>query len=140
MSRTQTAGYMLLASAFILTALLIAQASRPSETNRSASGPSTQSIASMLESTAHGEMVVSKDFVTLLTAQYQGDNEVLYLLDAKSETLLVYLVNPSRNQIELLPGGVMNIGQAFRTYLNSNDNNDNQNDAPRGGVNRLRRR
>ena len=137
MSRTHTAGYMLLASAFILTALIFVQASRPSSPQRAADGRSTPSIANLLESTAHGEMVVTKDFVTLLTAQYQGDNEVLYLLDAKSEMLLVYLVNPSRNEIQLLPGGVMNVGQAFDRYLNAGNAGD---DADRGIRDRLRRR
>jgi hypothetical protein len=95
MTRIQMACSCLLASAFVLGALVLVQGSR------------------YVESQAHAAMVVNKDPLTLLSARATPDQEVVYVLDSKQERLLVYQVDPNRKTIELLPNGVLDMGKAF---------------------------
>ncbi len=95
MNRTQTATYSLMASAFILTALIFLQASR------------------WIESRAYAEMVVNKDSITMISTRYQADTEIVYVLDSQRGRLMAYLLNPNRQTIELLQNGVMDLPREF---------------------------
>ncbi len=84
MNRIQTACYCLLASAFILTGMLVVR------------------TAGLWESTAQAEMVDSKGAATVLTAEVNNKTEALFVLDSKNETLLAYQFDPNRKQNILL--------------------------------------
>ena len=72
MTRIQLACYSLLAAAFVLAGLLL----------YSAGGPVLPE--------AHGEMVLSKGNLTFLTARSASDEEALFVLDNRSQRLLIY--------------------------------------------------
>jgi len=95
MNRTQLACYGLIASAFVLAGLIVFQ------------------TPAALESAAEAGLVVQQDDVTLITAQMpaKGNSEVLYVLDTRSEQLMVYLLNGSKKSIE--PIATMNVADAF---------------------------
>ncbi len=80
---------ILWASAFIVAALIIIQ------------------VGKLPESAAHAEMVTSKNNYTLLTTgSGRGDNEILYVIDARDQILMVYEVEDGRRgQIALRDGG-----------------------------------
>jgi len=84
MNRIQIACYTMLATAFVLTSLILLQASR------------------LIESRAHAEMVVNKDAVTMISTQYQGDSELVYILDSRSGRLFAYMLNPNSRTIDLM--------------------------------------
>ncbi len=96
MNRVQMACYCLLASAFILGALCLFQASQIADTR------------------ANAEMAVNKGFVTMLSTTYRTDAEIVYVLDSKSEMLAAYMLDPNKKVIELMPGGMVNVGRAFQ--------------------------
>lgn len=95
MTRTQMACYSLIASAFVLGALVLVQAGRHVETR------------------AEAAMVINKDQLTLLSSKATTSSEVVYVLDSKQERLLVYALEPNRKQIELMPNGVLDLGKTF---------------------------
>jgi predicted methyltransferase len=101
MNRIQLACYGLLASAFILSSLCLFQASR------------------IADNRAHAEMVVNKGFVTMVSTAYRTDSEIIYVLDSKSEMLAAYMLEPNKKVIELMPGGVVNLGRAFEMLGNA---------------------
>ncbi len=93
MRRVQLAGYCLLASAFVLAGLVFVQASRH------------------MENRAFGEMVVNKDFFSMVTTQAQNNMEVLYVLNTKQEKLLAYRLN-EQERIEIV--GHLDIGRVIQ--------------------------
>lgn len=96
MNRVQMACYSLLASAFILAALVFVQASR------------------LADNRAHAEMTITKGTVTMLSTQsWQADTELVYVLDSRSGVLMCYTLEPNRKIIELLPGGALHVPTAF---------------------------
>lgn len=81
MTRIHLACYALIASAFVLAALVFSAAGRQFDR-----GP-----ASILDSEALGGMVVSKNLTTVLTAEgVGGSDDFVYILDNKNERLLCY--------------------------------------------------
>ena len=96
MTRIALACYALIASAMLLTGILLVQAS------------------DHLESKAHAEMVVNKGIYTVLTAKGITNEEYLYLLDNKNEKLLAY-AQDSRGRIKLF--GAIDIGDEFAKGL-----------------------
>jgi hypothetical protein len=86
MNRIQLACYALLASAFILGAMVIMKASV------------------YVDNLAYGEMVVNRGTVTLLATALNNRNneELLYVLDSRNERLMAYGLDPTRNRLELL--------------------------------------
>ncbi len=92
----QTAAFSLLASAIVLAGMTLYKA------------------GDMLESKAQAEMVTGKGLIQVMTTTYRRDAEIVYVLDSRREVLLAYLYNPQRKQIELLKGGTMSIGAAFK--------------------------
>jgi hypothetical protein len=93
MNRNPLTGYMLLASAFVLMAMILLQASR------------------LIDDRAHAEMVVNKDSVTMITTRFQGDSEILYILDSRSGRLFAYMLNPNTQVIE--PLSTMDLSREF---------------------------
>ena len=87
MTRIQMACYCLIASAFVLAALLVV------------------SGAPRLATVAEGAMVISRDNFTLMTAKTRSNEEALFLVDNTSQRLLIYRLNLPRNQLELVGGG-----------------------------------
>jgi len=104
MTRTQTACYALIASAFVLAAMLVAGVSRHADTQ------------------ANADVVVTKNVYTFLSANGVNDGEdFIYVLDNKNERLLCYWHNP-RGRIELF--GTTDISEAIQLYLKNAAKND----------------
>jgi len=96
MKRLTLATSFLIASAFVLGALL------------------TVEIAQKMESPAHAEMVVNKDLYTVLTAPGIGGSDFLYMLDNKNERLLCYRSDP-RGRVELY--AALNVTESIKQGL-----------------------
>ncbi len=110
-SRT-TPVYLLLVSAFVLSALLIGRIADARHADSQ-----TVNIVNPFESPAYGEMVVSKDIFTMLSTRATTDSEVVYLLDNRNEVLIAYMVNPNSQRIEAV--AQLAIGDLFTRGLNS---------------------
>ncbi|MBI1336002.1 MAG: hypothetical protein GC164_03465 [Phycisphaera sp.] len=82
MTRIETACCCLLASAFVLSGLLLA------------------SLSGRLTPQAHAELVVNRDNFTILTARTSQNAESLFVLDNMSEKLLVYKTDIVRKQLK----------------------------------------
>jgi hypothetical protein len=109
MTRTRLACYGLLASAFILAALVLVQASR------------------FLDTSARADQVVNKDSVTMITARsHNADSEILYVLEAENRMLMAYMLDPNREVLQLLSNGTLDVGRAFEQYLSGGASRDNQ--------------
>ena len=93
MNRTQLASYTLMASAFVLAAMVCIQASRH------------------IENQAHAEMVINGNTLTLLTTQVARNAEALYVLDSNQSRLLVYAHDPNKRKIDLI--GAMDVSELF---------------------------
>ncbi|QDU34882.1 hypothetical protein KS4_29580 [Poriferisphaera corsica] len=86
MNRTQLACYTLLASTFILTAILVVVL-----TNSSA-----------FQNTAEADVSITKRNVTYLTAQIRNGEDGLFVLDGPTGKLAIYRTDSQRKNIELL--------------------------------------
>ncbi len=75
MTRTQLAGYALIASACVLTGLLLVQ------------------LGGLKANEARAEMVLNKDTVTMLTTSVQAGEEALFVMDSVNEALLIYTLD-----------------------------------------------
>lgn len=91
MNRIQTACFCLLASAFVLSAILMVRVDQQSGAN-----------------TAHADQVISQPAFTMMTARTRGGNgpgeESLFILDNNAGVLVVYAPNMAREQIEPIQG------------------------------------
>lgn len=94
MNRIQLACYCLLASAFVLAALLVVN------------------LDGQLASPAHAAMAVQTNNATFITAQTREGEEALFVLDNLNNRLLIYTTNVGRGQIELVGG--ISLNQLFR--------------------------
>lgn len=83
MNQTQLACYSLLASAFVLAALLLVR------------------IEDRFAVPAHAGEVVSRDAFTLLTARTEQDEESLFIIDNTTQRMLIYRADVGRRRIEL---------------------------------------
>lgn len=83
MTRTQLASYCLLASAFVLGAILLVQVSR------------------YVENEARADMVTNARSVTVLSVK-TNNGELLAILDSRNEILLGYLLDASRREFKLM--------------------------------------
>ena len=82
MTRIETACYALIASAFILTGLLIVQVSH-------------------MSNTAEANMVVTRDNFTLLTARTRSGDESLFIINNNTSKLMIYNLDVARKNMEL---------------------------------------
>lgn len=91
MNRIQTACFCLLASAFVLSAILIVRIDEQAAPNA-----------------VHADQVISQPAFTMMTARTRGDQddgeESLFILDNNAGVLVVYLPNVSRKQLEPIAG------------------------------------
>ncbi|MEO1237342.1 MAG: hypothetical protein AAFX76_11195 [Planctomycetota bacterium] len=94
MNRIQTACFCLIASALVLSGLLVVELSERVEPNA-----------------ADASLVIARDNFTLLTADTTSDEESLFILDSVSGTLLVYRLDIPREQ--LIPGGGIRLSRIF---------------------------
>jgi hypothetical protein len=85
MNRTTLACYSLLASAFVLAAMLFIQLQNKS-----------------LVSEANASMVVNDSPVSAMTLRARNDDEVLCVLENTSQRLLIYNTDISRKQLRLV--------------------------------------
>lgn len=98
MKRTQTACFALLASAFVLAAILVIRLDQKTEPNA-----------------AHADMVITQPAFTLMTARTRGNatngEESLFVLDNTGGTLIVY--KPEVNNKRLTPFAVVKMSDVF---------------------------
>ncbi len=85
MDRTQLACYGLLASAFVLGALLLVQLQHRSLTQE-----------------ANAAMAMTSGSVTAMTARTRTNEESLFILESSAQRLLIYRTDISRNQLRLM--------------------------------------
>ncbi len=83
MTRIQLACCCLLASAFLLTGLLLVQ------------------VAQTSPNTARADMIVDKGNFVMMTAQTKNEEESLFLLDNTTGTLYIYNLDVARRNIDL---------------------------------------
>lgn len=97
MKNTEYACYVLIASAFVLGAVVLMQVNSRFE----------------LENQAHAEMLIDRGLFTVLSTQGRNTTEeFIYVLDTRQSVLVCYYHNPSSNQLEVF--GTMNIAEAIQ--------------------------
>jgi len=109
MNRIHLAGYSLLASAFVLAAMLIVQIDR-------------KGISAVSE--AEAGMVLSKGSVSMLTAETRSDEESVFIIENSSETMLIYLLDLQRKEMNLEV--IVDLAAAFGRNRANFNNNSNQ--------------
>jgi len=83
MNRIQTACFMLLASAFVLSAILVVRLDKVDTQNP-----------------AQADQVIAQpDSFSLMTARTRGDDESLFVLDSRGGKLVIYTPNVGRQQL-----------------------------------------
>lgn len=91
MNRIQTACFCLLASAFVLSAILVVRIDQQAAPNA-----------------AHADQVIAMPAFTMMTARTRGNQgggeESLFVLDNNAGVLVVYAPNVGRKQIEPIQG------------------------------------
>ena len=92
---TRLACYVLMASAFVLSGLLLSQS------------------RGWLENKAEAALLVNRDDITLMTAQTRNGEESLFVLDNRTERLFVYRLDVNRRQ--MAPAGVLSLAEMFAT-------------------------
>ncbi len=90
MNRTHTACWCLIASAIVLSAMLVVRWSDSASNEADAS------------------LVIARDNFTLLTALTRSGEESLFILDNRSGALLVYNMDMGKGRIELVGGQDLN--------------------------------
>lgn len=90
MTRIEVACYSLIASAFVLAAVLM------------------MTLEPRLNSVAQADMVIARDNFTLMTAQTRSGEESLFVLDNSNDRLLVYNLNAGRKTLELVTNMALN--------------------------------
>ncbi|MEM7626039.1 MAG: hypothetical protein AAF333_10465 [Planctomycetota bacterium] len=90
MNRIQTACYCLIASALVLSGLLVVQLSEEVGPNE-----------------AEATLVIARENFTLLTAETREDEESLFILDNTTGTVLIYRLDIASKKMELANGLVL---------------------------------
>lgn len=86
MNRIQTACFCLLASAFLLSGILVVRLDSVTQQN-----------------TASADQVIAQpQSFSLMTARTRGDDESLFVLDSTSGKLVIYQPNVGRQQLEVV--------------------------------------
>lgn len=83
MTRIQAASYALIASACVLAGLLLAR------------------VGSPLDTPAQAEMLLNRGDFTMMTASTRDSEESLFILDGRSQQLLIYTGDVNNNTIDL---------------------------------------
>ena len=106
MNRIHTTCCCLIASAVVLSGLLIVQ------------------LGQRYDNRAEASLVIARDNFSLLTAQTRGNEESLFILDNTSGTLLVYHLNVARKRMELVDG--LKLETLFAEAGRGGGNSDNR--------------
>ncbi|MEL7087267.1 MAG: hypothetical protein AAGL98_02305 [Planctomycetota bacterium] len=104
MNRIQTVCYCLIASALVLSGLLVVQLAEKTSPNE-----------------AEASLVIARENFTLLTAEVRDEEEALFVLDNTSGTLLIYRLNISSKNMELAAG--LPLKEIFDGGRDGNDDN-----------------
>ncbi|MBB6429083.1 hypothetical protein [Algisphaera agarilytica] len=107
MNRIQTACYCLIASALVLSGLLVVQLSERVEPN-----------------SAEAALVIARENFTLMTAEVRSGEEALFVLDNTSGTLLVYRLEISRKSLQ--PAGGVRLDQIFSGGVDDSEDDDDR--------------
>lgn len=107
MNRIQTACYCLIASAVVLSGILVVQLSERVEPNA-----------------AEAAMVIARENFTLLTAEVRSGEEALFVLDNTTGTLLVYRLEVSRGSLQ--PAGGIRLAEIFDGGDAEDDDDDDR--------------
>ena len=99
MNRIQLACYSLIASAFVLAALLMVQIQHRQLT---------------IEQQADAAMVINRDTFTIMTAQTKDDEEALFVLDNLSQKLMVFKYDEKKKSVRILQDGVIDLAALFK--------------------------
>lgn len=98
MNRIQTACFVLLASAFVLSAILIVRIDQKAQPN-----------------TAQADMVIAQPAFTMMTARTRGDadnaEESLFILDSNTGVVVVYAPNVGQERLD--PIKAIAVGKLF---------------------------
>jgi len=94
MTRIQLACIVLLASAFVLTGVLISSVQNK-----------------QLLNTADANMVVTRGPITALTARTRDGEECLFVLENTTQVLLIYRTDVAKNRVELVRA--LSLAEAF---------------------------
>ncbi len=94
MNRIHTACCCLIASAVVLSGLLIIELTQRAQPNA-----------------AEASLVIARDNFTLLTAKVRANEEALFVLDNNTGTLLVYRLNVGKSDLE--PAGGLRLDEIF---------------------------
>ena len=86
MNRIHTACWCLIASAIVLSGLLVTR------------------LTDSVTNDAEASLVIARDNFSLLTAKTRSGEESLFILDNRAGALLVYNLNVGRKQLELVNG------------------------------------
>ncbi len=103
MTRTETACFGLIASAFILAGLLLVQ-------------------VSSMPNNAQASMVISRNNFTLLTAKTRSNEESLFIINNATDRLLIYRLDLARKRIEL--SGSADLADLFSRSGSGGGDND----------------
>ncbi len=105
MNRIQTACYCLIASAVVLSGLLVVQLSHRVEPNE-----------------VEAALVIARENFTLLTAEVRSGEEALFILDNTTGTMLVYRLEISRGSLQ--PAGGIRLSEIFDAGTNDDTDQD----------------
>lgn len=105
MNRIQTACYCLIASAVVLSGMLVVQLSERVEPNE-----------------AEAALVIARENFTLLTAEVRNGEEALFVLDNTTATLLVYRLEVSRGSLQ--PAGGIRLTEIFEAGSDTDNDED----------------
>lgn len=94
MNRIHTACWCLIASAVVLSGLLVTR------------------LTDSASNDVQAAMVIARDNFSLLTARTRSGEESLFILDNRAGALLVYNLNVARRQLELV-GEPMDLNRLF---------------------------
>ena len=103
MTRTETACYALIASAFILAGLLFVQVSQT-------------------PNAAEASMVITRDNFTLLTARTRTGDESLFIINNNTSKLMIYNLDVGRKNLEL--ASVTDLSRVFSGGGGGGDTDD----------------
>ncbi len=106
MKLTQIACCLLLASAFVLGAVLIDRVD--------------DRVA--LEPQAQAEMVISQGLFTVMSTGGKSNEEYVYLLDTRSSMLVCYEFSASKKRLEVV--GTLDVGRTIQMALNKTDSDN----------------
>ena len=106
MNRTELACCCLAASAAVLAGLVLTQ-------------------MNTLAAPAEAALVINRDNLTLMTAQTRSSEDGLFILDNRSQRLLVYTTDAARKRLNLV--GNLNLVEAFENAFGGGGGRDRRN-------------